>query len=90
MVILWVASCNYIALGGEIMENVAKYKIERYTKKSYKKAVAYFTSYQKAIDCINSILTDYEKQKTKEMNASGQLPFDSYYSKHYYYIIEKL
>ncbi|MBO7695730.1 MAG: hypothetical protein J6T10_24130 [Methanobrevibacter sp.] len=72
------------------MENVANYKIERYTKKSYKKAVAYFISREKAIDCINSILTDYEKEKTKEMNTNGQLPLDSYYSKHYYYIIEGL
>ncbi len=71
------------------MENVGTYQIVRYTKQSYKKAVAYFTSYEKAINYINSILTNYEKEKTKEMNARGRLPIDSYYSKYYYYIIEK-
>ncbi len=53
----------------ENVENVATYKIARYEKKTGKKSVAYFTSYQKAVDSINSILTNYEREKTKELNT---------------------
>lgn len=69
------------------MENVATYKIIRYEKRTGKKAVAYFTSYKKAVDFINSILTSYEKEKTQQLNNKGLLPIDCYYSKKYCYDI---
>lgn len=42
---------------------------------------------REAIEFINDLITEFEKQETEKLRHKGALPSNGFYSKHYFYYI---